>query len=231
MEQNFPGFSLDTVNDSLPEAGKDYTLEYTQKIVVNEAMTIKAMAFKAKTGDEERDLISNVAEATFTIPDTVKTPTFNPVAGEVAKDTKVKIECATEGAKIYYTVDGSVPTAESTEYTAEITIDKDMTVKAIAVKEGMVNSLVAEAVYTVKETANEVQELAGVRIYPNPTDGDFNVVAPADANVEIFNAAGVLVKRMAVAEGNVQLRLDNSGIYFVRVRANGQTAVKKLVVR
>ena len=56
-------------------------------------------------------------------------------------------------------------------------------------------------------------------------------MAPANANVEIFNAAGVLVKRVVVAEGNVQVRLNNSGIYFVRVSANGQMAVKKVVVR
>lgn len=228
---------LYTVNDSLPEAGKDYTLEYTQKIVVNEAMTIKAMAFKAKTGDEEHDLVSNVAEASFTVKetpvvaDTVKVPTFNPAAGEVAKDTKVAIACATEGAKIYYTVDGSVPTAESTEYTAEITIDKDMTVKAIAVKEGMVNSKVAEAAYTVKETANEGKELAGVHIYPNPSDGAFKVEVPVAAEVEIINTSGVVVKHATVAAGVTALRLENSGLYFVRFTANGQVAIKKLVVR
>ncbi len=228
---------LYTVNDSLPVAGKDYTLEYTQKIVVNEAMTIKAMAFKAKTGDEEHDLVSNVAEASFTVKetpvvaDTVKVPTFNPAAGEVAKDTKVAIACATEGAKIYYTVDGSVPTAESTEYTAEITIDKDMTVKAIAVKEGMVNSKVAEAAYTVKETANEGKELAGVHIYPNPSDGAFKVEVPVAAEVEIINTSGVVVKHATVAAGVTALRLENSGLYFVRFTANGQVAIKKLVVR
>ncbi|MBD5392584.1 T9SS type A sorting domain-containing protein, partial [bacterium] len=30
---------------------------------------------------------------------------------------------------------------------------------------------------------------------------------------------------------NAQVRLDNSGIYFVRVRANGQAAIRKVVVR
>lgn len=100
-------------------------------------------------------------------------------------------------------------------------------------------SIVEEAscAFTVKKkedndtTAVETKELAGVNVYPNPTEGEFNVVAPANANVEIFNAAGVLVKRLTVAEGNVQVRLNNSGIYFVRVRANGQMAVKKVVIR
>lgn len=85
--------------------------------------------------------------------------------------------------------------------------------------------------YTVKGVANDARELAGVNIYPNPTDGEFNVVAPANAEVEIFNAVGVVVKHITVTEGMSQIRLDNSGIYFVRVRANGQEAIKKVVVR
>ena len=120
-------------------------------------------------------------------------------------------------------------------------ITKDAPVLKVGTLNGMdeegnwiYNWIVAE--YKVKEqsgdsTAIEANELAGVSIYPNPTDGEFSVVAPANAQVEIFNAAGVLVKRMVVAEGMAQVRLNNSGIYFVRVRANGQMAVKKVVVR
>ena len=231
-----------TTNDSLPQVGKDFTQEYTRKIVVNQTMTIKAMAVKSQTGD--RDLVSNVAEAVYTVKgddpvvtDTVKTPTFSVAAGEVEKGTKVALACATEDAKIYYTVDGSEPTAESAEYTAEISIDSAMTIKAIAMKEGLENSKVASAAYTVKvqggdSTAVEAKELAGVSIYPNPTEGEFNVSVPANVEVEIFNAVGTMVKRMSVAEGVSRIRLNNSGIYFVRfTSANGQVAIRKVVIR
>ena len=187
--------------------------------------------------DEEENSTWHFTYAVYTVKGgetpvtTVAKPTFSVEAGAVEKGTKVVLACTTEGAKIYYTVNGEEPTAESTEYTAEISIDSAMTIKAIAVKEGMTNSEVAEAAYTIKSVANQTNELAGVSIYPNPTDGEFSVVAPANAQVEIFTAAGVLVKRMVVAEGNAQVRLDNSGIYFVRVRANGQAAIRKVVVR
>ena len=187
--------------------------------------------------DEEENSTWHFTYAVYTVKGgetpvtTVAKPTFSVEAGAVEKGTKVVLACTTEGAKIYYTVNGEEPTAESTEYTAEISIDSAMTIKAIAVKEGMTNSEVAEAAYTIKSVANQTNELAGVSIYPNPTDGEFNVVAPVNAEVEIFTAAGVLVKRMVVAEGNAQVRLDNSGIYFVRVRANGQAAIRKVVVR
>ncbi len=166
-----------------------------------------------------------------TVQDTVETPTFS-VAGEVEKGTKVTIACATEGAKIYYTVNGDVPTAQSTEYTAQIVIDSAMTIKAIAVKEGSVDSKVAEASYTIKTVANEGAELAGIRLYPNPNNGEFNVSVPVRVQVEVFTVNGMLVKDMTIAQGNTQIRLENSGIYFVRFTAeNGQAAVKRVIVR
>lgn len=81
----------------------------------------------------------------------VAQPTFSPVAGNVIEGTAVTIACATEGATIYYTTDGTDPSASSTstEYTAPIAIDKAMTIKAIAVKEGMRDSGIAEAAYTL----------------------------------------------------------------------------------
>lgn len=79
----------------------------------------------------------------------VKTPYFTPAAGIVNAGDKVAIKCATEGATIYYTLDGSNPTAESTVYTEEIVINENVTIKALAVKEGMDDSDIAEAAYSV----------------------------------------------------------------------------------
>ena len=66
--------------------------------------------------------------------------------------TLVTITCATDGAKIYYTTDGSEPTAESTEYADAINVTEAVTLKAIAVKSGMNDSAVASASYTIKGT-------------------------------------------------------------------------------
>lgn len=79
----------------------------------------------------------------------VEAPVFSVAAGEVAKGTEVAISCATEGATIFYTTDGTEPTVASTEYTAPIVINDAMTIKAIAVKEGLVNSEVVTAAYTL----------------------------------------------------------------------------------
>ena len=81
---------------------------------------------------------------------TVATPAFSVAEGAVDSGTSVTISCATEGAKIYYTTDGNDPTAESTEYKAAISVTPPMTLKAIAVKDGMNDSAVASVSYTIR---------------------------------------------------------------------------------
>lgn len=48
-------------------------------------------------------------------------------------------------------MDGTEPTADSTKYTEAIVVSEAVTIKAIALKEGMENSEVLEAAYTIKE--------------------------------------------------------------------------------
>ena len=81
--------------------------------------------------------------------ETVATPQFSVAGGEYDEAQTVEINCTTEGAAIHFTIDGSNPTAESTTYTSAITISETTTLKAIAVKEGMNNSQIAEATYTI----------------------------------------------------------------------------------
>lgn len=80
----------------------------------------------------------------------VATPTFSPAAGTYSEVQNVEITTATDGATIYYTTDGTDPDATSTEYTAAIPVAETMTIKAIAVKEGMTDSEIATAEYIIK---------------------------------------------------------------------------------
>lgn len=106
----------------------------------------------------------------------VATPAFSVASGAVLAGTEVEITCATEGASIYYTTDGTEPTNESTAYAGAITIDKDMTIKAIAYK-GEDKSFVATASYNVKSVVSTVAALnelvAGTTF---AYDGDLTVV-------------------------------------------------------
>lgn len=57
----------------------------------------------------------------------------SPGAGPIITGGTVTLSSPTQGASIYYTLDGSVPTTASTLYSAPIQIDRDTTIKAIVV--------------------------------------------------------------------------------------------------
>lgn len=75
--------------------------------------------------------------------------TASVASGAVAASTKVTLSTATTGADIYYTTDGKQPTSASTKYTAQITISAATTIKAIAIKAGMVPSDIQTFEYTI----------------------------------------------------------------------------------
>jgi hypothetical protein len=79
----------------------------------------------------------------------VATPTFSPGGGTYASAQSVTISCATNGATIYYTTDGSTPTTASTVYTGPINIATSTQLQALAVVVGMTNSLVPSEVYHI----------------------------------------------------------------------------------
>ena len=89
---------------------------------------------------------------------TVATPTFSPEAGTYTEAQSVTIACATDGATIYYTLDGNDPTAESNTYDSAITISETTTVKAFAVRDGMNPSAIATAVYEIQQPTPPAQE-------------------------------------------------------------------------
>ena len=60
------------------------------------------------------------------------------------------ITTATDGAEIYYTLDGSAPTAiDGTPYVAPILIDKTTNIRAIAYKTGQTESNVMNVTFTI----------------------------------------------------------------------------------
>ncbi|MDR2608094.1 MAG: chitobiase/beta-hexosaminidase C-terminal domain-containing protein, partial [Treponema sp.] len=86
--------------------------------------------------------------------ETVAAPAASPGAGEIESGTTVSLSTTTEGASIYYTLDGNEPSEGSTKYTDPIGLSAALTIRAFAVKQGMINSGVLTAAYTIKETKN-----------------------------------------------------------------------------
>jgi hypothetical protein len=67
--------------------------------------------------------------------------------------TYVTMSSTTQGANIYYTLDGTEPTTSSTLYTGKLAITTNCTLKAIAALQGYDNSTVTSMAIVVKQTA------------------------------------------------------------------------------
>src|ERR1700722_16066261 len=82
-------------------------------------------------------------------PPPAAAPVFSPGAGSYNLVQTVSITDATAGAAIYFTTNGTVPTASSTPYTGPITVGSTETLMAVAIAPGYASSTVATAAYTL----------------------------------------------------------------------------------
>ena len=103
-------------------------------------------------------------EVTVNETPSVSPVTAEPDSGEVPAGTTVTLRCGTQDADIYYTTDGSEPSAQNTRYEGSITINSDTTIKAVAIKSGYNDSETAVFTYTIKE---EIIEITGISLDKN----------------------------------------------------------------
>jgi hypothetical protein len=96
---------------------------------------------------------TGTATSPLPAPAVAATPVFSPAAGTFSSAQTVSITTNTAGASIYYTTDGSTPTAASTKYSSPFTISASTKVKAISIEAGDTNSAVATAAYVISAPA------------------------------------------------------------------------------
>ncbi|HSJ66272.1 MAG TPA: chitobiase/beta-hexosaminidase C-terminal domain-containing protein, partial [Anditalea sp.] len=117
-----------------------------------------------------------------TATERVAAPQFSPEGGVFSTSQIISIQSETDGASIYYTIDGTNPTNESILYTDPIEIYSTVTLKALGIKEGFESSNVAEAEYVINTDNGEVAGL--------PYKQDFTSFISLTSPVEIFGESG-----------------------------------------
>ena len=77
---------------------------------------------------------------------------------------------------------------------------------------------------------NESNE--SVVVYPNPTSGNVNVVAPGMSHISVFNALGQMVMDMPVSTDSQVLDMSQyqAGVYMVRVASEKGISTKRVTV-
>ena len=164
-----------------PVDGKfDYATEYTATVVLtpdsNHFFTANTTAEGWRVSyDEASGKLTLTHKFEKTELGKIETPVIRPNGGRFTGRQTVKITCATEGAVIHYTTDGTTPTASSPVYEGAFTITETTTVKAIAVKDKYLDSEVASATFT--------------KYTPRPSTGGSTVI-PTPSKTELkFNTA------------------------------------------
>lgn len=118
------------------------SFRYSYPVPVMPGAMLRARAYRSGW------LPSEPASASYPLPQTAK-PEFRPAGGNIQEPVKVTITSATEGAQIYYTIDGGEPTKESTLYQAPVMVFPGTTLKAKAYSDERRQSELAEGEYPV----------------------------------------------------------------------------------
>jgi formylglycine-generating enzyme required for sulfatase activity len=126
---------------------------YTGPFIVDGNAVLSARGYI--NGWEPCEVISMIYEFQATAPQLSDPP------GTYFSELQVTLTTATEGASIYYTLNGSEPTESSTLYTQPVNISASATLRAVACKPNWQTSEITAAAYMLKAAAPAFQPAPG----------------------------------------------------------------------
>jgi len=165
------------------------------------------------------------------------TPTSSIRNGDqVGKGTMLTLECATEGATIYYTLDGSCPCNEDTRirYTGPFALPEGVvTVKAVAVAEYLYDSDVATFIYQVSsQTGIDTPTAESTSFKAAYRDGAIVIDDAEGAECQVYDMAGRELNAKKQLQVHDALPVTKADTYVVYLKwGNGKTAVRKIARR
>jgi hypothetical protein len=170
-----------TLDGSTPTTA---STQYTDPIEIATDTTLKAIA------SAPGYIQSAVRSAKFTFSDQTPPITLLPAGGTYLNAQHVTISDPNTKAKIYYTTDGSTPSASSKLYTGPIRVAVSETIKAVAIYPGLVNSNIGTAVYVIQEGGSTIDFGSG-----------------------FASSAGLVFNGSALATNDTRLQLTNGALW------------------
>ncbi len=116
----------------------------------------------------------------------------------------------------------NVQSADAGDYTVEVT--------------GICGNVTSDvAVLTVSVSIEDLSNF-GIKIYPNPSNGKFNIELNKDfdnVDVQIMDITGksVFAKKLNSTINEVDLTNNANGVYFIQFNIDGETLVSKLILK
>lgn len=120
-------------------------------------------------------------------------PVIAPSAGTYTSAQTITIADATPGAKIYYTADGTAPTAASTLYSGPFVITTSQTISAVAIAAGYRASAVASQAYVIR-----ILMPVGLAFVSQPVNTATGVVIAPPVTVAVVDVNGNTVTNSSI---------------------------------
>ena len=234
-------------------AGKTVTVQCESGIFASTTQTTVVLNEKGEADVTIQGDLPGTEYVTFTLTETEQTaitqvkvvthlevleaPTASiPTGTEVEKATPVTLSCQMEGAKIYYTLDGSNPRNSGTRILYDgtpIVIFEETTLKAVAFYDGKGQSEITTCHYTIKtETRITAVSSADMKVTPAHVRDAFEVVGVDGAfRVSLYSVTGkLLMKRNNVHSGEkITVTALPTGVYLVVVNADNAYFTQQIV--
>jgi hypothetical protein len=154
---------------------------YSSGISISTDTTLKAIATAPGYAQ------SGVSSATFTFSTQAAAVSFSPAAGTYVNAQTVTLSDTDTNAKIYFTTDGSTPSASSNLYTAAIQVGTSETIKAIAIDPALQDSNVTAAAYVIQTGGTSIDFGSG---FSSTAGLTLNSAAAADGTGDLLLTSG-----------------------------------------
>lgn len=208
---------------------------YDPAVITEQTVTLKGdVSGLDNLNLDEKDPVAYIT-ITIRAMETVEAPTASVANGTYTKNQSVILSSATEGATIYYTTDGTEPNRTNGDrYTAPIAVtgtageSVDTTIKAIAVKDRMLDSEIETFTYTIELPVPTPTPTPGQSGNSDNRDSDNNDSGNSSSGSSSDSSADTKLVDWEQVAADMRQPLTGEGNLNYTVRGENQVAASVL---